>query len=182
MDAQKPYSDNVIFMDTEFTALDAVNGQLLSIGLVKMSGEELYLELEYDDVHIDPWVIKNVLPFLTGNTVSIDVAREKILAFLGKTDDENQKPYLVAYVNQFDAIFWYKLFGSPKDHPAYWIPIDFASILFAHGFSPNSMGKHTFFNDLGLIKDDTASHQALEDAKLLRETYIRFFERLQIAA
>jgi len=34
----------------------------MSIGLVKPNGEELYLELEYDESTIHPWVDEHVLP------------------------------------------------------------------------------------------------------------------------
>jgi hypothetical protein len=111
-------------------------------------------------------VVEKVLPHLQGNPVSYEVAREKIRAFVG--DD---KPYLMAYVNQFDAMMWYNLFGSPQAHPCYWIPLDFASILFAHGHSPNSMGKHSFFEELGIDKEAYDHHNALDDARMLRDVY-----------
>ena len=40
-----PFSNNVIFYDAEFSNVDPYTGELLSIGMVKVSGEELYLEL-----------------------------------------------------------------------------------------------------------------------------------------
>lgn len=173
----KPYSNNIIFFDTEFSDLNSRTGELLSIGLIKYSGEELYLELEHSGP-VHPWVEEKVLPYLTQEKVSREVACQKINNFIG-THPEDQKPYLVAYVNQFDAIFWYDLFGSPKDHPAYWIPIDFASILFGLGHSPNSMGKHDFFKSLGINKEQYQEHNALTDARLLRDTYFKFYETLQ---
>ena len=51
----KPYSGNIVFLDTEFSTLDPYNGEILSIGLVKMNGEELYVELKHrglDDIKI----------------------------------------------------------------------------------------------------------------------------------
>ncbi len=166
----QPYSDNVVFLDTEFTDLDIRKGQLLSIGLVKMTGEELYIELEYDgEVH--PWVEKNVLPLLSEKKVKKEDGRKMIRDFLGDTT-----PYVVAYVNQFDAVYWYDFFGSAKDHPAFWIPIDFAGILFGFGYSPDSMGKDRFFSELGIDRTKYKEHNALEDARLLREVYRKFYE------
>lgn len=165
----RPYSDNIIFFDTEFTHLDPKIGSLLSIGMVKPSGEELYLELEWRDP-VDPWVLKNVLPNLREEKVSRETAVAKLREFVG-----NGKPYLISYVNQFDAIYWYELFGSPQDHPAFWIPIDFASILFGLGYDPNSFGKKKFFSDLGVDKDAYTLHNALEDARLLKQVYEKFF-------
>lgn len=168
-----PYSDNIIFMDTEFTDLDIRKGQLLSVGLVKITGEELYIEIEYTDTPHE-WVIKNVLPHLNGEPVPSGVAQSKIRDFIGQ---EGSRPYLVAYVNQFDAVFWYDLFGSAKDHPAYWIPIDFASILFGFGYAPDSMGHHTFFEELTIDKEAYKAHNALDDARLLRDVYKKFFQK-----
>ena len=53
----KPYSKNIIFLDTEFSSLDSNKGEILSIGLVKLDGKELYLELEYDSP-VSDWVKK----------------------------------------------------------------------------------------------------------------------------
>ncbi len=171
------YSDNVIFYDGEFTDLDPTAGELLSIGLVKNSGEELYMEFDWQGP-THPWVEKNVLPYLKGKKISAEQGREKIWKFIGY-HREKEKPYLVAYVNQFDSIFWYKLFGSAKDHPVFWIPIDFASILFAFGLSPDSMGKKRFFDQLEIDKSEFKEHNALDDAKLLRLTYGKLKKNLQ---
>ncbi len=163
---------SIIFFDTEFTYLDARKGELLSLGLVKDSGEELYIEFDQPPHdRMDPWVIEHVLPSLAGNSISKEDAKVKIREFVG-TD----RPYLMAYVNQFDSIYWYDLFSDPQKHPAFWIPIDFASILFAHGFDPESMGKQEFFDRIGVAKTDyaTRGHNAIEDARLLREVYHKF--------
>lgn len=165
----KPFSENVVFMDTEFTHLDPKKGELLSLGLIKYTGEELYIEFQYT-VEPHPWVVEHVLPTLSGNTVPNEEAKEMIREFVGP-----DHPYLMAYVNQFDAMYWYELFGDPKSHPAFWIPIDFASILFAHGFDPNSMGKDVFFEKLGINKKIYHLHNALDDARLLRDVYLKFY-------
>ncbi len=160
----------IIFFDTEFTHLDPKKGELLSLGLVKTTGEELYIEFEqppHEDMH--PWVIDHVLPYLFGNPIEKEEARGKIREFVG-----TERPYLMAYVNQFDAMYWYELFGDPKDHPAFWIPLDFASILFAHGFDPESMRQDAFFDRIGIDLSKFHKHNALDDAKLLREVYARF--------
>ena len=167
----KTFSDNIIFFDTEFTNLDIRVGELLSIGMVKPSGEELYLELEYSGKDIHPWVTDHVLPYLTGEKTNNEEAIEKLREFVG-----GSHPFLMAYVNQFDAMFWYKLFGDTKGHPAFWIPIDFASILFANGASPESMRDEKFFTDLGIDKSKYNHHNALDDARLLKETYEKFTE------
>ncbi|MBD3311742.1 MAG: hypothetical protein GF349_04620 [Candidatus Magasanikbacteria bacterium] len=173
----RPYSNNIIFYDAEFTHLDCRVGELLSIGLVKPTGEELYIEFDYKGP-VHPWVEKNVLPVLNKKKISKKEAAEKIIKFIGSNRKKIDKPYLMAYVNQFDSVFWYDLFESAKDHPVYWIPIDFASMLFASGYSPNSMGKKSFFEELGIDKEKYNGHNALEDAKLLQQVYIKFMDKI----
>ncbi|HZX00882.1 MAG TPA: hypothetical protein VFE87_00575 [Candidatus Paceibacterota bacterium] len=164
------FSENIVFFDTEFSDLDAESGELLSIGMVKSSGEELYLETEYEREASD-WVKENVLPFLTSKKVSKEEARDKIRSFLGDTS-----PYLLSYVNQFDAIYWYKLFGA-RTHPAAKIPIDFSSMLFTLGFNPGSLSNDDFLDDLGIDLSKYQKHNALDDARLLKEVYVKFFKR-----
>ena len=164
------FSENIVFFDTEFSDLDAESGELLSIGMVKSSGEELYLETEYEREASDS-VKENVLPFLTSKKVSKEEARDKIRSFLGDTS-----PYLLSYVNQFDAIYWYKLFGA-RTHPAAKIPIDFSSMLFTLGFNPGSLSNDDFLDDLGIDLSKYQKHNALDDARLLKEVYVKFFKR-----
>lgn len=167
----KPFSNNIIFIDTEFSSLNPYKGEILSIGLVKLNGKELYLELEYDG-EVDEWVEKNILPTLKEPKVSREKAKEEIKKFIGDT-----KPFMVAYVNQFDAIYWYKLFGV-DNNPCHWIPIDFASILFALGIDPESYHerRNEFFEKIGIDYSKYKQHNALDDAKLLREVYLKFLE------
>lgn len=173
----KPFSNNIIFVDSEFSSLNPYKGEILSIGLVKLKGEELYLELEYDGEY-DEWTKENIVPTLKGPKVSREEARQKIKSFIG-----NKKPFMVSYVNTYDVVYWYKLFGISKpfgiDNPCYWIPIDFASILFALGIDPNSYheDKTGFCKKLGIDFSKYKQHHALEDARLLREVYLKFLQK-----
>lgn len=153
--------------------MDPYKGEILSIGLVKLTGEELYLELEYDGT-VSPWVKKNIIPTLKSNKVSRERACEKISKFVGKG-----KPYAIAYVNQFDDVYLNKLFKSTtrKDLPFYWLPIDFASILFGMGFDPYSLSDKKFLKRIGVdTKMFKHTHNALDDAKLLREVYLKMVD------
>jgi DNA polymerase III epsilon subunit-like protein len=165
------YSDNIIFLDTEFSSVDPYKGEILSIALIKFNGEELYLELEYEGP-VDPWVKKHITPTLKEKKVSRKEAIKRITEFVGE-----KKPFVISYINQYDVIYSYKLFGNIKTTPFFWLPIDFASILFGMGINPESYqlkDKDNFFKEIGI---DTAkfkhTHNALEDARLLREVYLR---------
>lgn len=158
----KPFSKNVIFLDTEFSTLDPYEGEIMSVGLVKLSGEELYLELEYDGP-VSDWVRDNIVPTLTGPKVSRQEARDRIKEFVG-----NQKPYAVGYVNQYDTLYLYKLFKDDT-HPFNWLPLDFASMQFCVGLDPETQS-------IGYDTKKYREHNALDDAKMLRDNYIKFFE------
>jgi len=165
----KPPTDNVIFLDTEFSSLDPYRGEILSVGIVKVGGEELYLELEHDG-YVEPWVKKNIIPTLKDIKVSRKKAIDEINKFVGKN-----KPYAVAFINQFDTLYTYKLFGIDK-HPFYWLPIDFASIIFALGIDPEEYvpeKNSKFFENIGIDIGNFTIHNALDDAKLLREVYLK---------
>jgi DNA polymerase III epsilon subunit-like protein len=169
----KPFSDNIIFWDTEFTSLDPYKGELLSLAFVKPTGEELYLELEHDG-EIDSWVRENILPTLTQPKVKRTEAFAKIIEFLGPT-----KPYLVAYVNFFDAVYFYKLIGNKdvtKNYPFHWIFLDFASMMFGQGMDPelfSGKNKTKLLTEFGIDESKYQKHNALDDARMLKEVYLK---------
>lgn len=168
----KPFSNNIIFFDTEFSSLDPYKGEILSIGMVDLEGRELYLELEYDG-EVDEWVKENIIPTLKEKKINRQKAANKIRKFAG-----HGKPYLMAYVNQYDTLYLYKLLE--KDKPFYWIPIDFAAILFGMGINPESYyskDKDNFFKEVGVDPMKYQQHNALDDAKLLREVYLKMTEK-----
>ncbi len=166
----KPFSDDIVFFDAEFTGHDIANDNLMAIGMVSLDGErEMYFELEYDENFVNDWVRENVVPYLTGNKISHEDARKQIGDFCGKSD-----PHLVATVNQYDMAFWHKLFAGEKE-PIHRIPIDFASMLFAVGLTPAREidgEKANFYAQFGIDLNNYKVHNALDDAKLMRDLYI----------
>ena len=167
----KPLSKNIIFVDTEFSSLNPYEGEIISIGIVKMNGKSLYLELEYSG-KLSPWVKRNILSDLNQKKVSRKNAIKKIKQFVGKSN-----PYVVGYAPQYDALYLNKLFGVNKC-PFRWLVIDFASILFSDNIDPEEFfkPKSKFLKKLGINLKDYKQHNALDDAKLLREAYIKFFK------
>lgn len=163
--------ENLVFWDTEFSSLDPYRGELMSIGMVKPSGEELYVELEFNGV-ADAWVMENVVPKLTGPKVTREAAMKAISDFLG-----NSKPHMVAYVNQFDVIYLYKILGaktSTKDYAFHWIHYDLATILATLGYDPECLTHNKlpdFAREHGLDVSWRREHHALDDAKLMKMVY-----------
>lgn len=168
-----PYeASNLIFIDTEFTSLDPRVGEILSIGIVKLSGEELYLEIE-SDAAPSTWVQKHILASLDGPKLPPAEAVKQIRKFLGR-----KKPFAIAYVDNYDALYTVKLFGEGDKLPFKWLTIDFASILFASGINPTKMlatesDAKTFYRSLGIDLDAYRQHHALDDARLLRDVWLK---------
>jgi DNA polymerase III epsilon subunit-like protein len=171
----KQFSKNIIFFDTEFSDLDPNKGEILSIGLVKLNGEELYLELEYEG-EVSHWVKENIIPDLKQIKISRREAVKKVKEFVG-----DSKPYIVGYINQYDVIYWQKLCMSVGiEENVFQIPtIDFSTILFILGIDPESYyfgDKDNFFKEIGIDYTQYKIHNALDDARLLREVYLKFIE------
>lgn len=168
----EPYEKkNIIFIDTEFTDLDPYKGEILSIGIVKLNGDELYLELESDAKPTD-WVKKHIIPTLKEPKISKTEAVNKIEKFL-----DGKLPFAVGFVDNYDVIYLTKIFGAGK-LPFRWMTVDFASILFAIGINPvklqlDSSGAMSFYKKLGIDMKKYRNHHALDDAKLLRDVWTK---------
>jgi DNA polymerase III epsilon subunit-like protein len=168
-----PFTDNIIFYDTEFSSLDPYKGEILSIGAVKMNDEEFYCELEYDGEYSD-WVTTNLLHTLTAPKVSRLEAQRLLKQFVGES-----RPYALAYVNQFDTIYTHKLFEGRENGPFHWLPLDFASILVGLGYHPEVFRDDDYTKlaaALGVTIKTGHSHNALDDARFLREVYLKLVE------
>ncbi len=164
----KPFSENIIFYDTEFSSQDPYIGEILSIGAVKMNGEEFYCEVEYEGEYSD-WVKENLLDTLTGQKLTRAEAVESLQSFIG-----SDCPYMVCHGNGSDVVYTRKLSGL-NDLGFHEVVIDFAAILFGLGYDPSIFRNNDFTelaNMLGVPATVGHNHNALDDAKFLREVYI----------
>lgn len=172
----KPYeSENLIFIDTEFTDLDPSKAELLSIGIVKLNGDELYIELEHEGP-VSAWVNDNIIKDLRAKKHSKTEAKKLIEDFLG---DSN--PFAVAFVDNYDVILLTDLLGWGDDLPFRWATIDFASVLFSIGINPvkfkgDKQNAAAFYRKIGVDTQKYEKHNSLEDAKKLREIWIKTLE------
>ena len=176
----QPFEPNdIVFIDTEFTDLDPDKGEILSVGIVKLGGEEIYLEIKQPAIPSE-WVKSNILPMLTQKKVSIEDAVQQIREFL-ITDNTKPLPYAVAFVDNYDVIYLTKMFGV-GGLPFNWMTIDFASILFSQGINPASVLKDRkvdnkkekgFYRSLGIDLGVYRNHHALDDARLLRQAWLK---------
>lgn len=170
----KPFeTKNLVFIDTEFSDLDPYNGEVLSIGMVKLNGEELYIEIKHDG-NSSEWVQKHILGTLTDMKFTREQAIEQVQNFLGES-----MPFAVAFVDNYDVVYLTKLFGV-GNLPFRWMSVDFASILFAAGINPvkfqqDNVSAKKFYKELGIDLKKYKHHHALDDARLLREVWLKLF-------
>lgn len=152
-----------IWFDTEFIE-DGKTIDLLSIGMVREDGAELYLEnLSADINKASSWVQENVICYL--DYVKHGVAREeigpKVRAFVG------EKPEFWAYYADYDWVVLCQLFGTMMDLPKGW-PMYCRDV-------------KQFCDSVGnpRLPDQTeAEHHALADAKWTKEAW-EFLSNLQ---
>ncbi len=161
---------NLIFIDTEFSDLDPYKGELLSVGIVKLTGEEFYIELEYTG-ESHKWVVSHILPTLTQPKLNKEQAKELMSQFLN-----SKMPFAVGFIDNYDVIYMTKLFGA-GNLPFKWQTIDFASILFGLGIDPRqslsgTSGPKAFYRSLGIDTEKYKKHNALDDAKMLRDAWL----------
>lgn len=145
-----------VWFDTEFIE-DGKTIDLISIGLVREDGQELYLES--DDVDwrkASQWVLENVHPHLTGEN---KFTRKTIAALIQKfVGDE---PKFWAYYADYDWVVLCQLYGTMMQLPKGW-PM--------------------FCRDLGQALDGVpreevpqqgkGEHHALSDARWVRDTHL----------
>lgn len=111
-----------IWFDTEFIE-DGKTIDLISIGLVREDGAELYLEnAECDHTRADEWVQANVLPHLHNHEgahapcpwMTRSEIAKRVQAFAGA------EPEFWAYYADYDWVVLCQLFGRMIDLPRGW--------------------------------------------------------------
>lgn len=150
------------FYDTEFIE-DGHSIDLISIGIVAEDGREYYAistEFDYKKAEQNEWLKENVLSKLPPEYTSPDwktrsQIKQDILDFIGE-----DKPEFWAYYADYDHVALCQIFGKMIDLPKGW-PMytnDLKQLL-------NSLGNPR------IAKQKDGEHNALSDAKWLRDTY-----------
>lgn len=185
-----------VFLDTEFTGLHQ-NTTLISIGLISEDEKTFYAELsDYDENQIDDWLRKNVIKNLRfspppkgqdeyyiasrtkGNPVGKNLYSSYSIDLRG--DSQNVMIELNTWLNQFDDVeiwsdclaydwvlfnqLWGHAFKIPKK--VYYIPFDICTFFKLQNIDPD-INREEFAN----IKNRFKKHNALWDAKVIRECY-----------
>lgn len=105
------------YMDTEF-AEDGKTIQLISIGIVREDGRELYLLSSDFDGKCNDWVKQHVIPKLPPRTdprwVSKHEIGRQIIAFVGG----DPYPEFWAYFAAYDWVVFCQIFGTMAELPS----------------------------------------------------------------
>jgi hypothetical protein len=103
-----------VWFDTEF--IDTGKEiHLLSIGLVRADGMTYYAEPDNAPKELAcDWVMKNVMPYLSGITKPRDVIRDEIVSFCCF------RPEFWTYYGAYDWVLLCQLFGRMLDVPDDW--------------------------------------------------------------
>jgi hypothetical protein len=140
------------FLDTEYNGW---GGTLLSLALVPDGGEELYLTLDWDGA-LEPWVEKNVIPYLdtvSDSLVSARLSRADAARMVAHYLAGDPEPLIVADWPEDIAQFNMLLISGPGTMVE--VPSLTFRFLPLSGFSTAANSK--------------VPHNALHDARALRD-------------
>ena len=152
----------IVYLDTEFTSFR--DPQLISAGLV-CGDRELYFEVEGIALDIcTPFVVDNVLPFLSGNPLNAAQISEQMAAFLAPCAPEvtffcDAPQYDVALIKPYipSNLRWH----------------------FARPSFPTPDHFKAFTDELQAEIDTLRQHHALDDAKALAKIWNSFHPNLR---
>jgi hypothetical protein len=166
-----------VFFDTEFTGLHQ-NTTLISIGLVSECGKTFYAELtDYDKNQIDNWLQKNVIDNLILSVedncadsnywrllADTKLVREALTIWLAQFEQVEIWSDCLSY----DWVLFNQIFGHAFNIPknVYYIPFDICTLFYAKGIDPD-ISREKFSE----MTESSQKHNALWDAKLIRECY-----------
>lgn len=187
-----------IFFDTEFTGLHQ-NTTLISIGLIAESGQSFYAELtDYDKSQVSQWVQENVIANLlmdelkdgeqeyfsvvrhSDNKIGNDLYKSysvqlrcdsKVLELvLAKWLSQFEKVEIWSDCLSYDWVLFNQIFGHAFNIPSniYYIPFDICTLFKLKGIDPDISREG--FSEMTQYKQ---KHNALWDAKVIRECYLR---------
>lgn len=165
----------LVWFDGEFTFLRENNIKFLSMGFVADTGETLYLEIKQDMADVGIWVKRHVLSKMGSqdDAITESAAVKEINNWLKSIygDDEENKPVLVADVNDFDWNGIVNLFTlNPNDLPFFYIPLDFSTILYMYNIDID-INRLELSESLGIDISNVRKHHALDDALLSKKIY-----------
>ena len=174
----------IIFIDAEFTG-EHQNTTLVSLGVVTLAGESLYLTLnDYDRSQVTDWLQENVLSDIDASDSIDSVAAAKKLETFLSNYSKGDKIYVVSAGLMQDLTLFFELFKYCRDetnrqfHLLYDLPdylqhhcaIDLNTLFRVAGVSP-AISRAEFAG-----KSNEKRHNALSDAEIVRHCYLRLIK------
>ena len=171
----------IVFIDTEFTGEHAYT-TLVSLGLVTLEGDELYMTLnDYDKDQVTEWLVNNVLEDIDHEkSVNLETAYKMLSAFLAEYSDGNPL-YVVSCGLLQDYLLMLELFKFSQpgrkyfhalhclpDYLNHYVAIDLNTLFRTCGIDP-AINREKFAG----LKDSIKRHNALDDAKVVRACFLK---------
>ena len=171
----------LVFLDTEFTGEHALT-TLVSIGLVTLEGEELYITLnDYSEDQVSNWLRKNVLNMIDETKSITSIEAFKLIAKWLESYSGGDKINLVSAGKGLDLTLLFELFKySNKNlkyfHALHCLPnylnhsshIDLNTLFLISGIEPDI--DRDFF---ARGSSSNRRHNALHDAIIVRECFLK---------
>jgi 3' exoribonuclease, RNase T-like len=104
-------------LDTEFIDTPTCS-TLISLALVAEDERSLYLEFDYPQDEISPWLQLHVVPLLTGKHVTFEQAARSIRRFVG--GGKSDRPEFWAYYAAHDWYWFCRVFGGIMELPEHY--------------------------------------------------------------
>lgn len=139
-----------LWLDTEFNSFC---GELISIALISEDDKEFYEVLELPSV-VNPWVANNVVPHLNKNPVTRQELQDK----------------LRKYLLQFESV---EVIADWPEDISHFMNVQVSQ--FGHRIATPAQ---SIFLVTNLQPESQTPHNALSDAKALREAHLKILKKI----
>lgn len=134
-------------LDTEFIDTPQTS-ECISLALVAEDGREIYMEFEYTESAITPWLAKNVTPMLNhdwSTKVPFEQGAAMLREFIGGSKFD--QPEFWAYYAAYDWYWFSRVFGGFMEFPDFY-PMLCRDLAYYQQELPNISGpEHFALND-----------------------------------
>jgi len=179
-----------VFIDAEYTGEHAY-ATLVSLGLVTLEGDELYLRLnDYDEAQVTDWLRANVLSLIpSDDRIDSSEAYRRLASFLERYA-AGARVHLVSAGLGSDLLLTFELFRHARPdlryfHALHCLP---PCLNHAHHFDLNTLmvlaGADPDLSRDAFIKHAVtgARHDALHDARVVRLCFLKLIKHPTLAA